>query len=173
MENIWNSLSESQEIVVFDLETSGMNCEEDFIIEIGAVKVRGGKVIDEFHSFVACPQPLSKEIEQLTGIKNKDIASAPFVKEVLENFYSFADGCFLASYNLSFDWNFIKHAADLYGLKFANHRIDILPLVQEKLQGQISTYKLSIIAAHYGIETNQHSVLDAVKIAAEILLKLI
>lgn len=169
MENIWNSLSESQEIVVFDLEKSGMNCEEDFIIEIGAMKVRGGKVIDEFHSFVACPQPLSKEIEQLTGIKNKDIASAPTIKEVLENFYRFADGCVLASYNLSFDWNFIEHAADLYGLKFENHRIDILQLVQEKRQGQISNYKLSTIAAYYGIETNQHSVLDT----AKILLKLI
>ena len=76
LDEIWDGLAKQPDIVVFDLETSGMNCEEDYIIEIGAVKVRGGKVIDEFHYFVACPQPLSKEVEQLTGIKNKDIAGA-------------------------------------------------------------------------------------------------
>ena len=172
LDEIWDDLAKQPDIVVFDLETSGMNCEEDFIIEIGAGKVRGGKVIDEFNSFVACPQPLSKGIEQLTGIKNKDIASAPSVKEVLENFYVFADDCILASYNLSFDWKFIEHAADLCGLNFENDRIDILPLVQEKLQDKVGNYKISTVAENLGIMYNKSNILGEAKAAAEILSKM-
>lgn len=168
--NMNNSLSKSPDIVVFDLETSGMNCEEDSIIEIGAVKVRGGKVIDEFHYFVACPQPLSKEVEQLTGIKNKDIASAPSVKEVLENFYVFADDCILAAYHLPFQYDFLEYYGKLSGIKFDNERLDILPLVQEKLKEKVCNYKLSTVAENLGIVYNKSNVLGETKAAAAILI---
>ena len=170
--SIWDPLSKFQDIVVFDLETSGRNCEEDSIIEIGAVKVRDGKVIDEFHYFAACPQPLSKEIEQLTRIKNKDIASAPSVKEVLENFYVFADDCILAAYHLPFQYDFLEHYGKLSGLKFDNERLDILLLVQEKLQDKVGNYKISTVAENLGIVYNKSNILGEAKAAAEILSKM-
>lgn len=171
LDDIWNSLNNEPEIVVFDLETTGSKCEEDFIIEIGAVKLKHGRIVDEFHSYVSCPQKLSEEVERLTGILNSDIAHAPTINEVLGKFNLFADDCILAAYNLSFDWKFIKHNADLCELNFENDKIDILSLIQRKLQGQINTFKLSTVAAHYGIKLKQHSILDAAKIAAEIMLK--
>ena len=93
------------------------------------------------------------------------------IKEVLENFYRFADGCTLASYNLSFDWNFIESSSDKCGLKFDNKRFDILLLVREELKDKVSNYKLSTVAVHYGININFYNVLHAAKIAAKILLK--
>ena len=166
------SIIHTADIVVFDLETSGLNCEEDSIIEIGAVKLSGGRVIDEFHSFVACPQPLSKEVEQLTGIKNKALAGAPQIKEVLESFYRFVDGCTLASYNLAFDWKFIEHAADLCVINFDNDKFDILPLVREKLQDKVSNFKLSTVAEYFGIVYNKCNKLGEAQAAAEILSKM-
>ena len=173
LNDIWNALRKQPDIVVFDLETSGMNCEEDSIIEIGAVKLSGGKITDEFHSFVSCPQKLNRQIARLTGVNNKVLAGEPPIKDVLENFYAFADGCILYSYNLAYDWKFIEHVADLCGINFDNDKFDILPLVREKLQDKVSNYKLSTVAEYYGIDTKNHNILDVAKTAVKILLKLL
>lgn len=172
LDDIWNALRKHPDIVVFDLETAGMNCEEDSIIEISAVKLSGRKITDEFHSFVACPQKLNRQIARLTGENNKILAGAPPIKDVLESFYSFADGCILASYNLSFDWKFIEHVADLCGLNFENDRIDILTLVREKLKDKVSNYKLSTVAQHFEIEYNKSNKLGEAKAVVEIFNKI-
>ena len=172
LDEIWNPLTKQSDIVVFDLETSGMNCEGDYIIEIGAVKLSGGKIKDEFHSFVACPQKLSKKNVKLTGVNNKSLAGAPSIKDVLENFYSFCNGCTIAAYNLAFQYKFLEHYAKLSGIKFDNERLAILPFAQDKLQGQLSNFKLSTVAAYYGIKIREPEVLDKAKTAADILVKL-
>ena len=172
LDEIWEYFTKQSDIVVFDVETSGMNCDEDSIIEIGAVKLSGGKIKEEFHSFVACPQTLSKKVAMLTAVNNKALAGAPPIKEVLENFCRFADGCTLAAYNLPFQYKFLEHHAKLSGIKFDNERLDILPFVQEKLQGQISNFKLSTVAAYCGIEIREPEVLNKAKTAADILVKL-
>ena len=172
LEDIWDSMTKQHDIVVFDLETSGMNCEEDSIIEIGAIKLRGGKIKDEFHSFVACPQKLSKKVVMLTDVNNKALAGAPPIKDVLENFYRFVDGCILASYNLAFDLKFIEHAVDLCGINFYNDKFDILPLVREKLKDKVSNYKLSTVAQHFEIEYNKSNKLGEAKAVAEIFNKI-
>ena len=164
LENIWTSFAEERDIVVFDLETTGINCEEDSIIEIGAVKLRNGKIIDNFHSFVSCPQKLSEKVEKLTGISNQDISGAPCIKEALECFTCFADSCTLASYNLSFDYGFMEHN----GKQF-ERKIDILSLAREKLQGTVNNFKLATVAAYYGI-TLPHGTVGSAEAAAKVLI---
>lgn len=172
LDEIWNVLTKQSDIVFFDLETTGLSCEEDFIIAIGAVKLRHGQIVDGFHSFVACSQPLSEEVETLTGIKNQDVANAPTIEEVLENFYGFSKGCVLAAYNLSFDWGFMISNAEKCGLSFDNEKIDILPLAKEKLQGQVKNFKLNTIADYFGIDTQTKSVLNVTKLAAGVFINL-
>ena len=158
--------------VVFDLETTGMNSGEDSIIELAAIKLKGGKITDRFHSFVFCQDMLSKRVERLTGIKNKVLAEAPSIEKTIEDFYSFADGCILAAYNMSFGYAFVERYGKMYGFSFNNNRIDILSLVKEQLQSRVSNFKLSTVAAYYGIDLRRRTVLDEAVAASEILLNL-
>ena len=103
------SLQESY--VVFDIETTGFSPDVNHIIEIGAVKVEGGKITERFSSFVNPQVPIPYRIEELTHINDSMVIDAPTIDVVLPDFLHFCEGCVLVAHNADFDVNFIKKKA--------------------------------------------------------------
>lgn len=164
--------------VVFDLETTGLNNQPsmgkmDRIIEIGAVKLVNGDVAEKFSSFVACPDRLSPEIINLTGIRDEDLVGAPPIDKVLPDFYKFCDGCFLVGHNVQFDYRFVRYYGEENRYMFDQKQYDTLTLAQELLRGELSNYKLNTIADYYGFVFNHHRAFDDALTTAKIFIELI
>ncbi len=164
--------------VCFDLETTGLNNNPamgkmDRIIEIGAVKIVGGEIREKFSSFVACPERLSKEIVQLTGITDSDLVGAPEAEKVLADFFKFADGAYLVGHNVTFDFRFVKYYGEQSGYMFEHKQYDTLTLAQEILRGQIANYKLNSVADYYGFTFNHHRAFDDACVTAKCFIELV
>ncbi|MEE3467464.1 MAG: PolC-type DNA polymerase III, partial [Eubacterium sp.] len=100
--------------VVFDLETTGFSPTRCRIIEIGAVKVEGGEIVDRFSEFVDPHMPIPPRIRDLTGITDDMVQGAPDINEILPDFMRFCEGCILVAHNAPFDHSFIRaKAADM------------------------------------------------------------
>jgi DNA polymerase III epsilon subunit family exonuclease len=164
--------------VCFDLETTGLNNNPamgkmDRIIEIGAVKIIDGEIKEKFSSFVACPERLSKEIIDLTGIHDKDLVGAPEVEKVIADFYKFIDGAILVGHNVTFDYRFVKYYGEQNGYMFDKKQYDTLTLAQDVLRGQLANYKLNTVADHYGFSFNHHRAFDDACVTAKVFMELV
>lgn len=94
--------------VVFDIETTGFSAIKDKIIEIGAVKVVNGKIIDKFSTFVNPERPIPFEITKLTSITDDMVMEYPNIEVILPQFLEFAKDAVLVAHNASFDVGFIE-----------------------------------------------------------------
>ena len=100
--------------VVFDLETTGFSPKNDKIIEIGAVKVKNGKIIDSFSEFVNPRRPIPYKITELTGISDDMVRYSDSIDFVLPRFMDFIGDAAVVAHNASFDCSFIeKNCKDL------------------------------------------------------------
>ncbi len=138
--------------VVFDLETTGVSTQMDQVIEISAVKVRAGKVEEEFSSLVNPGMPIPRGASRVNHITDDMVKDAPHFSQVLEEFLDFAGDMVLVGHNIhTFDMKFIWRDAEKYlGRAVENDYIDTLPLARACL-GQLSRYKLEDLARHYSI----------------------
>ena len=98
----------ADEIVCFDIETTGLKVEREAITEIGAVVLRNGEVAERFQTFVNPNRRLTPEIVGLTGITDAMLADAPQPKEALTSFLDFVGDRPLAAHNAEFDISFIR-----------------------------------------------------------------
>lgn len=164
--------------VVFDIETTGLNNNPamgkmDKIIELGAVKIIDGEMKEEFSSFIACKERLSKEIIDLTGITDADLVGAPEIEKVIADFFKFADGCILVGHNVGFDYRFVQYYGEQNGYNFDQRQMDTLTLAQELLRGVLPNYKLNSVADYYGFTFNHHRAFDDACVTAKIFIELI
>ncbi|MCI9243560.1 MAG: PolC-type DNA polymerase III [Lawsonibacter sp.] len=145
----------SDEIVCFDIETTGLNRKYEVIIEIGAVVLKNGEVTDTFNTFAAPGRILNPEIIRLTGITDEMLKGAPSQKEALRAFLDFAGDRPLAAHNADFDMGFIAAGCQKYGLPFTNPSVDSLILAQNLLP-ELGKYKLDIVAEHLRLPAFNH-----------------
>lgn len=143
--------------VVFDLETTGLSQNHDLIIEIGAVKVRRGEVIERFHRLVNPEEDLSSFISTFTGIDNEDLKSAPKISEVLPEFLKFIEGTILVAHNASFDVRFIEAKSRDLGLGFVDHPyVDTLNLARYFYSDKIKRFNLKALSKFFKVELENH-----------------
>ena len=158
--------------VVFDIETTGFSPINDKIIEIGAVKIKNGEVIDNFSHFVNPKRNIPYEITQLTSINNDMVKDAEAIESLLPRFMEFCSGCVLVAHNAAFDTGFIKKNCRDLNLKFDLSIVDTVPLARF-LYPELKKVKLNLVAKHLGISLeNHHRAIDDAKATAEILLKM-
>jgi len=161
----------NSEYVVFDVETTGLDSGKDRIIEIGAVKIKNGKIEDTFGTYVNPGIPIPEKITQLTGINDSHVADAPRIEQILPEFIKFIGESVIAAHNASFDMGFLKKSAGDAGIEIDNTVLDTLQLGRV-LFPQLKSHKLNVLASHLDVKLeNHHRAVDDARAAGEILLK--
>ncbi len=145
----------ADEIVCFDIETTGLKVEREAITEIGAVVLKNGEITERFQTFVNPNRRLTPEIIGLTGITDAMLADAPQLKEALTSFLQFVNGRPLAAHNAEFDISFIRAGCRRVGLDFDPTYVDSLILAQNLLP-ELGKYKLDIVAEHLDLPAFNH-----------------
>ncbi len=157
--------------VVFDIETTGFSPVKNRIIEIGAVKVSGGKIVDTYSTFVNPKVPIPFEIEKLTGISDNMVLDAPEIEEVLPKFLEFCRDCVLVAHNAGFDMSFIIENARRLGYPSEFTYVDTVGISRMLLEDQ-SKHTLDAVAKTLGISLeNHHRAVDDAQCTAWIFLK--
>ena len=161
----------SDEIVCFDIETTGLKVTQEAITEIGAVRLRNGEIVETFQTFVDPERRLTPEIIGLTGITDDMLRGAPKLKDALTAFLAFTGNAPLAAHNAEFDISFIRAGCRKCSIPFEPTYIDTLILAQNLLPG-LGKYKLDIVAEHLQLpQFNHHRASDDAVPVAQMLTK--
>ena len=159
--------------VVFDLETTGFSPETNRIIEIGAVKVQNGKIVDKFSTFVNPQVPIPFRIEQLTSINDSMVIDAPVIADILPEFMKFCEGCVMVAHNADFDMSFIKKNCQRLDIPCKPTIVDTVALARVLLPN-LNRFKLDTVAKALGVcLENHHRAVDDAGCTAEIFVKFI
>ena len=159
--------------VVFDLETTGFSPETNRIIEIGAVKVQNGKIVDNFSTFVNPQVPIPFRIEQLTSINDSMVIDAPVIADILPEFMKFCEGCVMVAHNADFDMSFIKKNCQRLDIDCKPTIVDTVALARVLLPN-LNRFKLDTVAKALGVSLeNHHRAVDDAGCTAEIFVKFI
>lgn len=158
--------------VVFDIETTGLDVETCEIIEIGAVKIVSGKIIQKFQTLVKPKKLIPTYLtENVHGISNQMVQDCPRIESVIKDFFLFCKNAILVGYNVAFDMKFIQNVARNVGINFENKVEDVMVLAKQKIVSK--NYKLSTIVKKLNITLdNAHRALFDALATAEVMLHL-
>lgn len=143
------------EFIVFDLETTGLDASTCKITEIGAVKIKGGEVLERYNTFVNPECPIPAEITELTSITDEMVADARTIDAVLPEFMEFVGDRLLIAHNADFDTGFLRVAAKQQGIAFENPYLDTLAL-SRYLNPELKSHRLNRLAEHYSLGDFHH-----------------
>lgn len=145
--------------ISLDLETTGLNPKLDKIIEVGAVKVIDGKVVDKYASFINPGRQLDKHITELTGISYEDIKDAPEPSKVISELIDFCEALPLVGHRILFDYSFVKKAAIGLNLSFEKSGVDTLK-ISRACYPELKSKRLTAMCEHYNIIYSAHRALN-------------
>ena len=160
------------EFAVIDLETTGWSPDGAGITEMAAVKVRDGQRLGEFASLVNPGIPVPPGIEDLTGICDQMLATAPKLAAVLPGLLNFADGCVLVAHNAPFDVSFLRAACVECGLAWPGFTVlDTVMLARQLMDpDEVPDCKLGTLAGFFRARTApSHRALADARATADVL----
>jgi DNA polymerase-3 subunit alpha (Gram-positive type) len=162
------------EFISFDIETTGLSAKEERITEIGAVRICGGEIVENFDTFVDPERPIPQKITQLTGITDSMVEGAPSEEEAIQKFYDFCGkDAVLVAHNADFDTSFIRIAAQRHNMEFPYVYIDSLPMCRAMLT-DIKNYKLDTVAKYLKLgKFNHHRACDDAAMLGQIFIVLL
>ena len=156
-------------IVVFDLETTGLDANADRIIEIGAIKLNAMGQVDQFSSLVTTDIELTDDIIKLTGISPDMLVGQPGIATVLPEFLAFIEGSILVAHNAEFDMSMLKAACSRLGLDLEWPCFCTLKMARQLLP-DLENKKLDTLAAHYGLSFEaRHRAIGDIKVTVGVL----
>lgn len=158
---------------VFDIETTGLNKKYEKITEIAVCKVKDGKIIDEFTTFVNPEKHIPDEVQKLTHITDDMVKDSPTIEEVLPQFIEFTKDSILVAHNSSFDVGFMAHFAAEQKLEFSPYVIDTLTIARENYTS-VENHKLGTLAEFLGVELEgAHRAINDTRATAKVFIKMI
>ena len=162
------------DFVVFDLETTGIDYKNNKIIEIGAVKIRKGEIIEQFSTFVNPQMHINDEASKVNNIYDDMVASAPTYEQVIPDFFKFCENAILVGHNLiGFDLPFLNYYAKKIGYEFKNKAEDTMEMSRKYL-GQLKHVKLSNVCDFLGVSLiGAHRAVNDTIATAKVFIKLI
>ena len=168
---IYNEYIKNNDFVVFDVETTGLNPENCDIIEIGAVKIKNGEIVEKFQTLIKPRERISDYITSINGITNEMVEDCKYGEFIIPDFYKFCEGCVLVGYNVNFDYQFIQKLAGKVGLDFKNEISDAMEIAKNKLK--LGNYKLITVVKSLNLELeNAHRAYNDALATAKVYLKL-
>lgn len=161
------------EIIAFDLETTGLSAAIDRITEIGAVRIVGGELKDEFCTFVNPKKHIPERVTELTGIDDSMVADAPSEEEALRAFYEFCGSAkFLVAHNAGFDTSFLKAANKRLGWDFTYEYADTVAMARS-MYPDLKNHKLDTVGNYLKLAPfNHHRACDDARELALILVRM-
>lgn len=161
--------------VVYDFETTGLSSNFNEIIEIGAVKMKEGVILDRFSTFVKPKRKASALITDITGITNDDLRNAPSIEEVLPQFKAFVEGCILVAHNATFDNAFLYNELKKLNLYEKDYpTIDTLQLARVLYKERIKQFNLKAVAKTLRVEIDvQHRAVADAQTTTNVFLKML
>jgi DNA polymerase-3 subunit alpha (Gram-positive type) len=161
------------DIVVLDFETTGLNARRDRIIEIGAVRVRGGQVCEEFASMVNPGVPIPPRVTEITGITDVMVRDAPDAADRIPALLDFIGAAPIAAHNAPFDAGFLREECARLGLPCAPAVIDTLEL-SRRLYPQLKSHRLGTVCKHLRISLkNAHRAVHDARATAQALIRML
>lgn len=163
----------SDTFVVFDIETTGLSQLYDSITEIGAVKVKDGRIIEQFGELINPEMHISDKIVELTGITNEMVENKPKIDIILPKFLEFCEGTTLVAHNAEFDISFIREYSYKLNLNFDLPYVDTLYL-SRFLNPDLRNHRLDTLAKKYDVKLlNHHRAVDDATATAEVFIAML
>ena len=140
------------DFVVVDVEATGAKTPPNRLIELGAYRIRGGKIVDKFVTLVNPEIPIPRFVATLTGISNEMVRGAPVFADVAPKWLDFVSEAVLVAHNAPFDTSFLNHEISrVYpGHRMVNPHLCTVRLSRRALP-DISNHRLETIASHFSI----------------------
>jgi len=161
------------EFIVFDIETTGLSVHNCAITEIGAVKVKGGKVLEEFNILTDPGMPIPENIVTLTGITDDMVKGQPSNEDAVRAFLDFAGDRLLIAHNADFDTSFIRKVCEESGLSFPNPYLDTVSM-SRYVNPELKKHKLDILCDYFSLGSfNHHRASDDAKMLSAIFYKMV
>ncbi len=162
-----------REYIAFDIETTGLRVFENAMTEIGAVRFRGGEILEKFSTFVDPGMPISDEITRLTGITDNDVKGAPKPAEAMRMFLDFCGDTPLIAHNADFDTGFMSDACRQAGMEFHPVYLDTLPMARAILP-DLKNHKLDTVSNRLSLPAfRHHRAYDDAEVVARIMEKFV
>ena len=167
------SYLKNNEFVVFDLETTGLDYLTCKVTEIGAVKIKNGRIVETFSTFVNPQVPISREITKLTSITDEMVKDAPLIEDVIPDFFKFCENSILVAQNIGFDFAFIEFNSRKINYIFNHKKEDTEAITKQYIKG-LKNYKLKTIADHLNIPLiNAHRAINDALCTAKVFISLV
>jgi len=165
----WRVPLDQAPFVVVDLETTGGRVAPGSIIEIGAYRMRGRRILESFQSLIRPRSIVPRFITQLTSITNEMLVDAPPIETVLPAFREFIDGAVVVAHNAQFDRAFLDFEfRRLFGIGLLNPVLCTVRMVR-RLLPSLKRRRLDLLAEHFGLSTEgRHRGLGDARMAAEL-----
>lgn len=159
--------------VAIDLETTGLDPKRDRVIEIGAVKVIEGRIVEKLSCFVNPRMAITEYTKELTGITDEMVSEAPDMDTLIESVVAFCSELPILGHHIIFDYSFLKRAAVNKGLEFEKNGIDTLAICRKympeeekkNLMSACTYFGISMDASHRAVPDAQaaHYLYQALK----------
>lgn len=150
--NVNDKLLSDATFVAFDLETTGLSCRFNKIIEFGAIKFKNNMEIGRKDILINPKEKLSDTITRLTHISDEMLKDKPSIDECLDEILDFIDGCVLISHNLEFDYNFLNEACK----RIKGHELNIAGIdtltISQFLFPEASGHRLGNVCNRFDVE---------------------